>query len=154
MLDRMRFPKRSWSEVPLSPTGHADMPESALQTFADQYLELRRLKYIRIPDEFFRWIKMHAPARVQKWFFHVFGGFPDDLILISMGKYMLAVPMELKTQDEKGRAVGRLHGRQKRNARDENWIVARSTNQIQDAIAAAEEEAKKIMVYLSDGRGG
>lgn len=93
---------------------------------------------------------MNAPQRVQRWFFWLFGGFPDNLVLIPFGGYMLAVPLELKTQDAKGRAVGKLHGKQKINARNENWIIARSTDQIQEAIAIAETYAKALNQKISE----
>jgi hypothetical protein len=139
------IPKKKWSEPVKSTTMKPEMPEYYLQAFADDYIYWKKYKNIRIPDSFFRWIKMNAPARVQKWFFWLFGGFPDNLILIPMGKYMLAIPMELKTQDAQGRAVGALHGKQKHNARDEHWLIARSTDQIQNIVDDAEKAMKEIM---------
>ena len=35
-----------------------------------------------------------------------------NLVLIPIGKCFLAMPIELKTQDRRGRAVGALHGKQ------------------------------------------
>jgi hypothetical protein len=150
----MMFPKRKWIEPDVSPTMKPEMAEEFLQSFADQYLFWKKYKNIRIPDSFFRWIKMNAPARVQKWFFWLFGGFPDNLILIPIGRYMLAVPLELKTQDAQGRAVGKLHGKQKHNARDEHWIIARSTDQIQVVVAAAEAYAKALNQTFQNETGG
>ena len=126
-LNLMKFSKKKWGAMAVSQTMHAEIPESAIQDFTDALLALKGLKNIRITDGFFRWIKMNAPSGVQKWFFWLFGGFPDNLVLIPIGRYLLGVPIELKTQDEKGRSVGQLHGKQKKNAIWENWIIARST---------------------------
>jgi len=147
---KMMFSKKKWGEPAVSPTMKSEIPEQSLQAFADEYLLWKGYRNIRIPDHFFRWIKMNAPQRVQRWFFWLFGGFPDNLVLIPFGGYMLAVPLELKTQDAKGRAVGKLHGKQKINARNENWIIARSTDQIQEAIAIAETYAKALNQKISE----
>jgi hypothetical protein len=144
----MMFPKKKWGQPIKSKTMHAEVPECSMQAFADQYLELRRIKNIRIPDRFFRWIKMNAPESIQKWFFGLFGGFPDNLILIPIGRYMIAIPIELKTQDTKSRAVGQLHGKQKHNALYEGWIIARSTRQFEDAVNEAMKDATRIRAIL------
>ena len=125
-----------------------EMPESALQTYADELLELKGLKSIRIPDGMWRWIAANAPEGVKKWWRWLFGGWPDNLILIPCGKYLLAVPIELKTQDKKGRAVGALHGKQKHNAEAEKWTIARSPEAFRGAVERAEKDAEKINKIL------
>jgi len=65
-------------------------------------------------------------------------------LLLPLGKYMLAVSIELKTEDKKGRSVGSLHGKQKHNAEEQNWIIARNQQQIMDATEQAEMDAEKI----------
>src|SRR4030042_1785747 len=69
----MMFPKKRWSQPDESKTMVAECPESLMQEAVDEYLAIKRMKNYRIPDGFFRWIKMKAPAGIQKWFFGVFG---------------------------------------------------------------------------------
>jgi hypothetical protein len=142
------FAKKKWKEPDKSKTMKAEMPEDFLQVYADELLELKGLKSIRIPDNMWRWIAVNAPEGVKKWWRWLFGGWPDNLILIPIGKYMLAVPIELKTQDKKGRAVGALHGKQKINAKEQNWTIARSPEAFRDAVEQAESDAEKINKIL------
>jgi hypothetical protein len=146
----MLLPKKKWLQAVVSPTGKAECSEDDLQVFADEFYELKRIKNIRIPNAVFRWLKMNASAHIQKWFFGLFGGWPDTLLLLPCGKYMLAVPIELKTQDKKGRPIGMLHGKQKHNSEYENWIIARSPEQIQAAVAQAEADCEKIKNILNN----
>jgi hypothetical protein len=145
----MMFPKKSWSQPAKSKTMKAECPESALQEAAEQYLKLKRIKFFHIADGFFRWIKMKAPPGVQKWFFGMFGGQPDCICNITLGNgYALTLLLELKTQDSKGRAVGKLHGKQKHEADD--WKVCRSTDSIIDEINKFEIIADDIKKYLRE----
>lgn len=146
----MKFPKKKWKE-PQSPTRKAEAPESALQEFADGFLKRKKLRYLRFPDGFLAWMKLRAPIHIKKIFFDVWAGRPDNTFFIEIGNgYELAVPLELKTQDKKGRAVGRLHGKQKNNARDEKWFIARSTKQIVEVVEKAEAMAQKIKKIIDN----
>ena len=85
-----------------------DVPETALQHQMDDMLAAYGIWFLRFPDNFFRWIKMNAPAGIQRFFFGVFGGIPDTLPMIRISdKYMLCAPIELKSRK------GQLHGKQK-----------------------------------------
>ena len=139
----MQFPKKKWSR-PDSPTGRPEVPESEIQAFADELLEYKKhIRSIRVPDSFFRWVKMNVPPHIQIWFFGMFGGRPDNTLLIPIGNgYSLALEMELKTQDAKGRAVGKLHGKQKRH--EGQWRICRSTQEVERAIAELETMVDKI----------
>jgi hypothetical protein len=118
-----------------------------MQGAVDDYLALKRIKNYRIPDGFFRWIKMKAPPGIKKFFFGVFGGQPDCTCIIPIGDGLaLTLLLEIKTQDSKGRAVGRTHGKQKRE--EEHWKICRS---VDSAIAEIDkfekiaEEYKKLL---------
>jgi hypothetical protein len=125
----MMFPKKKWSQ-PQGESGTVNVPESEIQAFADDLLACKpHIRNIRIPDSFFRWVKMNAPQHIQKWFCGMFAGQPDNTMLIPIGSgYSLAMEMELKTQDAKGRAVGKLHGKQKHHEKD--WRICRSTQEV------------------------
>jgi hypothetical protein len=140
--------KKCWKEPERSKSMKAEVPEDELQSYADALLEDKGLRQIRIPNGIYRWIKMNAPQGFQCWFFGLFGGWPDSLVMVPIGNYFLAVPIELKTQDKKGRAVGALHGKQKTNAIDEHWTIARSKEAFREAVERAERDAEKISKIL------
>jgi hypothetical protein len=138
----MMYPKKKWIETQ-SRSKKSEMPEEAIQAAVDEYLEMRGVDYIRIPDSFFRWGKMNLPVGIWKWFANMFGGRPDDTILVPMGRGIhLALCLELKTQDKQGRAVGGFHGKQKRNSED--WLVKRSPDAAILAIKDFIEDAKEF----------
>jgi len=138
----MAHPKKKWSQPERSKTMVAEVPENLIQGAVDDYLALKRIKFYRIPDGFFRWIKMKAPIGVQKWFFGMFGGQPDNICIIPIGNGLaLALLLEIKTQDSKGRAVGRTHGKQKVEA--DHWVICRSVDEAIKTIDAFEKEAER-----------
>jgi hypothetical protein len=141
---KMAFPKSGWFQ-PAQGT-KAEMPEAALQSYANDALALRRWGYIRFPDGFLRWMKLHTPSWIQAIFFEQCGGrLPDNLILISLGSgFFLGAKLELKTQDKKGRAVGRTRGKQKKCAEKEEWFIARSPEQIELSLKKISEILDKI----------
>ncbi|MBT8489696.1 MAG: hypothetical protein KJN62_01470 [Deltaproteobacteria bacterium] len=147
----MEFSKKKWLRTVNSATMKSEVPESELQKAVDDYLAVKRLSYYRIPDSFFRWLASgkfigrvyheNAPERIKKWFRWMFGGKPDNTIIIPIGNGLaLSLLLELKTQDSKGRAVGQLHGKQKHH--EDEWIVCRS-------IDSAISEINKF-ILLSD----
>jgi hypothetical protein len=138
----MMFPKRKWGAADYS--ADVKVPESALQCFLDEYLELKKIRSIRIPDNVFRWVQVSAPLWFRIYFNKTFGGLPDKLLLFPDGKYMRAVPIELKTID------GKLHGKQKARARAENWIICRTVNEIVAAVDAALYLLKEVDEAVPD----
>lgn len=127
MMERnvMAYPKKKWSHINDS---RAVLSEDSLQKFANEYLDLRKVDYFRIEDGFFRWVKMKASMHIQKWFFGMFGGRPDNTCIIPIGKYSLALNLELKSK------TGRLHGKQKTNSRNQPWHVCRSPEAVQEVV--------------------
>lgn len=119
--------------------------EAPLQNQLNDMLAVLNIWQIRIPDGFFRWLKMKAPPGVQKWFFGVFGGIPDSLPLIRVSdKYMLCAPIELKS------AKGRRHGKQKHW--EEKGIAFQLSRDPDTSIAIVEQfrkDAEKVAQYLT-----
>lgn len=142
----IKFPKKSKMQPGKSKTMKAEVPEAALQKYANDAIELKRWDYIRFDNWFMTWMKLNAPAHVQAHFFSQVGGkLPDNLILVHLGKgHFLGTKLELKTQDKKGRAVGKLHGRQKHFALTEDWPIARSPEQINAVLEEIEKLEGKI----------
>jgi hypothetical protein len=103
-------------------------PESSLQSFADDYLAIKGIRSIRIPDGIFRYVQVNTSIGFRAWFNKTFAGLPDNLLLKPCGKYMRACAMELKTE------TGVLHGKQKIAAKEEGWIIARTPEEIMKTI--------------------
>jgi len=146
----MAYPKKSWLNPPSS--GRPECTESQLQSYCNELLELKHIRFIRFPDDLLRWIKLKSPSWFSKAFFHVWGGRADNIIFFPLGNgYHLSVNLELKTADKKGRAVGRLHGKQIRNAEAEGWQIARSPEDISAVIARAEAMVVRIKKAIAEG---
>ena len=135
----MMFPKKRWLQSVQDP-GVLGMPEDVIQAFTDELLQYKpHIRSIRIPDSFFRWVKMHAPASIQKWFFGMFGGQPDNTLLVPLGGgWVFGLELEHKS------AKGRLHGKQKHH----DWRIARSTRAAELAIDDLEAMAERVKAWL------
>lgn len=149
---KMAFPKAKWFNPPESPTQKAEIPEELLQDYANQAITLRGWTFIRFHTKLLGWIKRNSsvPEWVRKCFFsQVAGKLPDNLIMVQFApSTFLAIKLELKTQDKKGRSVGRTHGLQKHYAELEDWYIARSPEQINvvlDKTEALVEAIKKMV---------
>lgn len=147
------LPKKKWLNPEKSKTMKAECPEDKLQKFANEYLDTFRIKYFRISDDMWTGLKLVCTGKfiwLFKKFGDMFGGrLPDNLVYVPLGeKYWLVMPMEIKTQDKKGRAVGKLHGKQKNNAVNDNWVTVRSPEQIQEACKNLIKDSEKIKRIL------
>lgn len=90
------------------PKASGCLTEEPVQKQLNDMLAAHGIWQVRIADGFFRWIKMNAPAGIQRWFFGMFGGIPDSLAMIKVSdKYMLCCPIECKSK------TGQRHGKQK-----------------------------------------
>jgi hypothetical protein len=144
---RSAFPKAKWLQPAKSPTMKAECPEKDLQSYANDAITLRHWAYIRFPSVLMGWIHRTAPEWAKRMFFsQVAGKLPDNLIMIPIANgQFLAVKLELKTQDKKGRTVGKLHGKQKNYAEAEGWYIARSPEQINTVLDEIEIKRQKIV---------
>lgn len=108
--------------------------EDSLQKYANKAINLRRLDHIRFPNKLLWWIR-RAPG-IPRWvrlcfFGQVAGKLPDNLILAQIAPgCFLAVKMELKTKDARGKPTGRFTKKQKYYAPFEKWFVVRSPEEI------------------------
>jgi len=117
----------------------AAMPEAALQSFVDDYLEANRIKFIRIPDQFWRFLYTTARPGILAGFRKIFGGQADNTAFIPISdKYSLALHLELKS------TVGRLHGRQKIEAKKLPWQIARTPEDVMAIVQKFCEDADKL----------
>jgi hypothetical protein len=145
----MMFQKKKWNQPEKSKTMKSECPENLIQGAVEEYLTWNKIDYIRIPDGVFKWIKLNTPKWFQLFFFKTFGGRPDLTIIKPIGNGIaVSLLMELKTQDSKGRAVGKLHGKQKHH-KDE-WIICRSVDSAINEIKKFEEKVKKMKKVLRE----
>ncbi|MCD6106803.1 MAG: VRR-NUC domain-containing protein, partial [Caldisericaceae bacterium] len=101
----MKFPKKSYTKKRKKASNKT--PESALQKFCEDYLELNGIAYIRIPDHVYSFIFSSSiiPVWIKKLVAAYLAGLPDLTILLKDGRYIC---VELKSQ------TGKLRGNQKR----------------------------------------
>lgn len=137
----MKFPKKKWSEPEVAPRNQPEIEEDLLQRFADEYMDTCRIKRFRFTDKMWAGLKLLTNNK-PKWqwlliqFRLAFGGkMPDCMIYERMSdRYSMMFPLELKTQDNKGRQIGKLHGRQKVFGKDDGWTIARSPENIESEL--------------------
>lgn len=149
----MLLPKKKWLGTQKSKTMKAERPESDLQEHANRMVDHFEFKHIHWPHSFLEWMKNNAPQDVRKVFFAQVGGkMPDNIIMVPIGTGMfLAVTLELKTQDKQGRAVGTLHGKQKKYARIDGWHIARSKEQIDEIMNRITKLATGLKLHILKG---
>jgi len=126
------------------------VPEAVLQKTCNEMITAYGYQYLRFEDSFLSWVSMNAPVHIRKQFFNQIGGrFADSLILEPLGNgFFLAAKLELKTEDINGHAVGALHGKQKKVANEEGWMIARNPKQIQNALETFKNTVKVIKELL------
>jgi hypothetical protein len=151
---RMAFPKAKWVGKTASKTGKAVIPENSLQSFANEAIAWRKWIYVRFHNKLLWWIKTneHVPEWVKALFFgQVAGKMPDNLIMVQVGPgCFLSFKLELKTQDSQGRAVGKLHGKQKTYALEEKWFIARSPEQITEVLDKIQHLSERVKKCLTE----
>ena len=109
--------------------------EKAIQKQANDLLNAHRIRYLRIEDWIWTWLRHNAPVQIVNELSERFGGMPDNVCLISVGNYCLALMMELKS------ATGKQHGKQK------HWPavqISRSPDETIEIVNQFIEDAEEI----------
>lgn len=128
---RRRKPRRPRKKPPSD-------PESALQSFTDDYLNTLGIRFIRIPDSFWRFLHATAYPSIKRWFRWCFGGIADNTCFLPISdKYSLCLHLELKTGTD-------LHGRQKTEAASLPWQIAHTPEEVQAIVQTFQSEAEKL----------
>ena len=138
------YPKKKW----LKPKEKAsNAPEAALQKQLDDYLAIKGVRYIRISDSMFKWLR-YATLKLQAhgvwaWIAKTFGGLPDNLLLVKISdKYLLATGIELKTKK------GALHGKQKHMAEELSYQISKSPEKSMEIVEAFLKEAERLKTLI------
>ncbi|MDD5050982.1 MAG: hypothetical protein PHV93_04590 [Candidatus Pacebacteria bacterium] len=98
--------------------------EEQIQTQCDDLLAAYHIRYLRIPDWIWTWLKLNAPPQIVKELSDRFGGMPDNMLIKKIDdRYNLLMALELKT------ATGRLRGKQKTWEKEIAVQVSRSPDE-------------------------
>lgn len=120
----------------------SECKEEDIQNAVNEYLCWQKIRYFRIPDSFFKWIYINAPKPIQKWFFGMFGGMPDNLCIIPIGKGVaMTLLLELKSPK------GKLHGKQKDHKNE--WIICKNIDSAIEVIDRFKAEANHIKKHCT-----
>ena len=118
--------------------------ESDNQKQCNDLLEAHQIKYLRIPDWVWGWLKHNAPVSVINELSGKFAGMPDNLPLIKLtDKYSLCLGLELKTE------AGRLSTKQKRWQKEVGSIVSRSPDDNIEIVNEFMRDAEIIKGLIS-----
>ena len=114
------------------PVPKVTITEDQLQGQCNDTLNAYRMRWLRIPDWIWAWLKQNAPIQIMKELSKRFGGMPDIIALEPVGDYNLALLLELKTE------TGKLHGKQKhwkgaQISRDPDKTIETITQFLKDA---------------------
>ena len=107
-----------------------DITEDELQNQCNDTFDAYRIRYIRIPDWVWKWLKQNAPKHLLKVLSKIFGGMPDAIAFKKGEKYNYALMLELKSKK------GKLHGKQKHWNKEFNVEISRTPD---DSIRIIEE---------------
>jgi len=81
-----------------------DITESQLQEQLNDLLNAYQIRYIRIPDSIWHWLKRNAPVEVIRAMSDALGGMPDNVCMIPISdRYSLMLAIELKVKGRKKR---------------------------------------------------
>ncbi len=118
--------------------------ESDLQKQCDDLLKNLRIKYLRIPDYVWKWLKQNAPVEIITALSESFAGMPDNVTLVKISdKYALAMGLEIKTE------AGKLSGKQKKWIDREGGVVSRSTDDTIKEVDQFIKTAETIKTFLA-----
>lgn len=131
----LKFPKKSYTKEQRKrrvkrQTAKAPVKESAIQKFAEDYLDACGLAYIRIPDAIYKAIFGNGivPIHIKVLISRFIKGLPDLTVLFPNGRYVCA---ELKT------TKGKLSAGQKAFrilVGEQNYFTIRSTEEFKKLI--------------------
>ncbi len=150
-MNELKFSKRkqtSYRKKRKRPTvtvseGVITVSEDMIQNQCDDTLKALRLKFLRIPNWLWLWIKKNAPIEVKDCMSEVFAGMPDNVVIVPVTeKYNLCLQLELKTEG------GVLNKKQKKWAKETSVQVSRGVNQNIQIIEDFVEFADKLRRFL------
>lgn len=113
--------------------------EDAIQKQCNDMLVALRIKYFRVPNYVWLWMKHNAPIEILKALTDSFKDMPDNVCLIKItDKYALCMPLELKTES------GKLNKRQGDWIKYNGGVVSRSPDESIKLVDQFIKDAEKI----------
>jgi len=144
----LKFSKKkqtAYKEKRKNPKVH--IAEDELQKQCNDVLEAYRIRYIRLPDWVWLWLKKSAPMSIMNYMSKVFTGMPDNIAILPLNdKYNLALCLELKTE------TGKLHGKQKHWSKELKVQISRNPDETIAIIEQFVSDAEKIKTILSEDK--
>lgn len=102
--------------------------EDNLLEYAESFCKKKQIQYYRIPDKFFHWINKAVPEGIRCWLYKIFGSQPDLIVFAPIGKYCIAVNIELK------RKYSYLRKGQKDASKKLPWLTVKSIEEFENVI--------------------
>ena len=102
--------------------------EDNLQTYAEKFCKEQNIQYVRIPDKFFNWINKALPTGIRCWLYSIFGAVPDMVVFVPVGRYCIAVNIELKRKNSY------LRKGQKDASEKLPWITVKTIQEFENTI--------------------
>jgi hypothetical protein len=113
--------------------------EDQTQEQCNQYLRVKWIKFLRIPNYVWLWLKQNAAIHILKALTDSFAGMPDNVIIERISeKYNLVLQLELKTED------GVMGPEQEKWAEDTAVVISRSPD---DTIREVDEFLNTVERY-------
>ena len=113
--------------------------EAPVQSFCDEYLEMKGIKFLRIPDRLWFWIRTKCPVWLAKECSKFMAGWCDNMAFIPLtDKYLLACPIENKSR------TGKSRGKQKKYSKILNYQYATSPEDIIKIVERFIKDVEKI----------
>jgi len=142
----LKFPKKSKTKPKGSRT------EAPVQAALNDYLDLKGLYYLRLPDLLFSIIikELKATHNIYreikiKNLLKFLKGWPDNMVFFPLhDKYLLACPIECKS------ATGKSHGKQKVMGRELNYQIPRSPQDAINIVTQCLKDFDKINEILKE----
>ena len=103
--------------------------EDNLLEYAESFCKEKQIQYYRIPDKFFHWINKAVPEGIRCWLYKIFGSQPDLIVFAPIGKYCIAVNIELK------RKYSYLRKGQKEASKKLPWLTVKTIQEFENVIS-------------------
>lgn len=118
--------------------------EASIQKFVDDYLKIKQIDYIRIPDALWSFIKRYAPPGIQAIIARDLAGWSDNIPFVKItDKFFIGCFMENKS------FKGKLHGKQKTMSDRLNYQIIRTPEDAMELIEELNQTAEKLKEYMS-----
>jgi len=123
--------------------------ESQIQGQADDHIIAKRIKFLRIADFVWKWLKQNAPMHIVKALADRFAGMPDSVLIERVSeKYNLVLQLEIKTEK------GELSPKQVDWADETAVVISRSPDETIKEVDEFLEMVERVKKMMAKEKGG